>query len=288
MKTTVLLVAINSGLSIEGTPPSIALGVAYSYTLKAHGGSGGYAFNRSGSLPSGITFTDNGDGTATIAGTTTAAGRYPITVTLTTGSGTFPNVATYNYTLDVPPVTGQILIYDAITRGIPVSNVLVVSHGGSGGYTYSSSTLPAGLSIGSTTGVISGVVTAPLGSYAVTVNITDSNGNTGTCDANLIVKSRMYFTDAIPPDCEDGLPYQFTFRVSFNWTGTLSLTITDGALPPSLVMDSMGNVSGTPQAGGAIGGHPYTFTLTAHDSGLNESISTVATISDYYPLSYPV
>ncbi len=42
-----------------------------------------------GALPSGITFTDNGDGTATIAGTAASGtgGSYPLTITPPNGAG---------------------------------------------------------------------------------------------------------------------------------------------------------------------------------------------------------
>jgi len=39
----------------------------------------------SGSLPDGVTFTDNGDGTATLAGTPTTPGTYPLTITANNG-----------------------------------------------------------------------------------------------------------------------------------------------------------------------------------------------------------
>lgn len=52
----------------------------------------------SGSLPAGVTFTDNGDGTATISGTPTASGNFPITITASNGSG--PD-ATQPFTLTV-------------------------------------------------------------------------------------------------------------------------------------------------------------------------------------------
>ncbi len=47
------------------------------------------AVAESGSLPSGLTFTDNGNGTATIAGTPAAgtAGVYPVTITAANSSG---------------------------------------------------------------------------------------------------------------------------------------------------------------------------------------------------------
>ena len=39
------------------------------------------ALTETGSLPSGVTFLDNGDGTATLSGTPTSGGSFPITIT---------------------------------------------------------------------------------------------------------------------------------------------------------------------------------------------------------------
>ena|ERR1051326_2249500 len=48
------------------------------------------ALAESGPLPGGLTFTENGNGTATIAGTLAAGsgGQYPVTVTATNNQGT--------------------------------------------------------------------------------------------------------------------------------------------------------------------------------------------------------
>jgi hypothetical protein len=43
------------------------------------------ALSETGTLPSGVTFTDNGDGTATLAGTATMVGTYPLTITASNG-----------------------------------------------------------------------------------------------------------------------------------------------------------------------------------------------------------
>ena len=59
------------------------------------------ALAESGSLPSGLTFTDNGNGTAIIAGhpATGSRGRYRIAITATNASGT----ATWHVTIIVSP-----------------------------------------------------------------------------------------------------------------------------------------------------------------------------------------
>ena len=58
------------------------------------------SITKTGALPSGVTFVNNGDGTATIAGTPAAgtAGNYPITITAT--NGIVPN-ATQNFSLTI-------------------------------------------------------------------------------------------------------------------------------------------------------------------------------------------
>ena len=55
------------------------------------------ALAESGALPDGLSFTDNGNGTAAIAGTPAggSSGRYPITITATNTSGT----ATQRFTI---------------------------------------------------------------------------------------------------------------------------------------------------------------------------------------------
>ena len=62
-------------------------GVAGNFTV-ASTGAPTASLSESGALPDGVTFTDNGDGTATLAGTPSAGneGRYPIMITAATGS----------------------------------------------------------------------------------------------------------------------------------------------------------------------------------------------------------
>jgi PKD repeat protein len=76
----------------------VRVGVPLSLTVRATG----YpppALAESGPLPGGLSFTDNGNGTAVIAGTPAAGGggRYPITITATNTSGT----ATRHFTVVV-------------------------------------------------------------------------------------------------------------------------------------------------------------------------------------------
>jgi hypothetical protein len=89
--------------------------------------------SESGALPSGVTFVDNGDGTATLAGTPSAGseGSYPFTIT---AANTMSPNATQNFTLIV-----------AINNG---AEILTVTRAGLGSGTVTSS--PANINCGAT------------------------------------------------------------------------------------------------------------------------------------------
>jgi hypothetical protein len=131
-----------------------------------------------GALPTGVTFVNNGNGTATLAGTPVmgARGSYPLTFTAANGVG--PNVQ-QSFTLTVleAPVftsapngafeTAQVQHFLVTTTGNPLPRLTV------------SNTLPSGITFtdnGDGTGVFTGA--APNGSYPVTITATNSVSTT--------------------------------------------------------------------------------------------------------------
>jgi hypothetical protein len=75
------------------------------------------ALTKNVALPSGVNFTDNGNGTATISGTAAGIGSTPITITAS--NGTLPN-ATQSFTFNVvaaPTITGFTAAASTITAG---------------------------------------------------------------------------------------------------------------------------------------------------------------------------
>jgi hypothetical protein len=98
---------VSQSFAISGTAPSITSGASTSFDVLSNGsftvtatGEPTPALSETGALPNGLTFTDNGDGTATLSGTPTTgtAGSYP--VTFTASNGVAPN-ATQSFTLTV-------------------------------------------------------------------------------------------------------------------------------------------------------------------------------------------
>jgi hypothetical protein len=121
--------------SIVGTPFS---------TTVVTTGAPAPAVTETGALPSGITFVDNGNGTATIAGTAASGsgGSYPVTITATSSAGT----ATQTFTLtnaEAPTITSP----SAVTFSTGVAKTYTVTTTGFPAATITESgALPAGLS----------------------------------------------------------------------------------------------------------------------------------------------
>lgn len=82
---SILLFTINPGLEIVGLLPVGIIGEAYTATLTVRGGLEPYQIAVISALPGGLTDTDNGDGTLTIAGTPTEAFAGTITVRASDG-----------------------------------------------------------------------------------------------------------------------------------------------------------------------------------------------------------
>ena len=102
--TQAFTLTVTRAPAIQKIPTITArVGAALRLTIRATGYPAP-ALAESGPLPGGLTFTDNGNGTATIAGTLAASsgGRYPVTITATNTGGT----ATQSFTIVVSQRTG--------------------------------------------------------------------------------------------------------------------------------------------------------------------------------------
>ncbi len=134
--------------------------------------------------------------------------------------------------------------------------------GGTSPYTWAvtAGTLPAGLSLDTTTGVISGTPTA-VGTSNFTAQVTDSAAVTATADLSITVNAAVSITTTSLPAGEVGSAYAQTLAASGGIT-PYAWSLSVGALPAGLSLNaSTGVISGTPTAVGTVA-----FTVMVTDS----------------------
>jgi hypothetical protein len=255
-----------SGLSNSG---NATYNVAYSTTLSATGGSGmGYTWTYSGSLPPGLGL---GQTTGVISGTPNTVGTYPFTVKVTDSAG---NTASASLSIKVSyaalTITSSTLPSGVLNTAYTTT---LTATGGSGtGYTWtlSSGSLPAGLSLASSTGVISGTPTTA-GTSNFTVEVTDSLGNTATSlQLSIAINAGLSITtNTTLPAGTVSAAYAETLTAS-GGSGSYTWALASGSsLPSWLQLTSAGVLSGTPTTATA-----YSFTITVTDSASNTASAT--------------
>ena len=157
-----------------GQLPGASTGRSYSARLTATGGTGTYSWRVSaGGLPPGLTLSTSGS----ISGTPTTAGTYVVSFTARDAEGRTDEASTVEIVVAAPVVQGTTAV-PAGAVGQAYSHALSTT-GGTGAYTYTStSPFPAGLSL-SPDGVISGTPTA-VATASISVKVTDSGGRVAT------------------------------------------------------------------------------------------------------------
>jgi Putative Ig domain len=156
------------------TETTFVVGESGSFSVATSTGYPIPAIAETGNLPPGVSFTDNGNGNATLAGTPApgSAGIYPVTITTSNG---VPPDATQSFTLTVLPMA-------ITTRSLPTGTVktpysaTLTAVGGNPPYKWSlapgSGPLPPGLKL-KPTGVISGKL-KKAGTYSFAVQVVDT------------------------------------------------------------------------------------------------------------------
>lgn len=236
-------------ITTDSRLPVGEVGIAYLKLLEVSGGSGTYtAWSiTAGTLPDGLSLVAS---FGAILGTPTTAGTTTITVKVTDSLG---GIATkeLSITIAAPPTITTDSPLPIGEVGIAYSETLEASDG-SGTYTWSITvgTLPSGLSIGSSTGVISGTP-ANTGTTTITVKVTDSLGGTATKELSITIVSLPTIATGSPlPGGEVGVAYSKTLGAS-GGTDTYTWSITAGTLPDGLSLESStGLISGTPTTAG--------------------------------------
>jgi large repetitive protein len=257
------------GLAITTTSlPNGAVGVAYSTTVAATGGTPPYAWSAS-SLPAGLSINPS---SGLISGTPTAAGTRTATVTVTDSATV---TASNNFQVTIAPPSLVITTSSLPAGTVSATNSTSLSaSGGTPPYTWSlaSGPLPPGLTL-SSAGLISGMPIA-FGTFSFTVRVADSAGASTTGALSIIVARPLTLTGTLPAGVA-GSSYSQTLMAS-NGTPPYVFAISVGALPPGLSLNSStGAITGVPTTAGS-----YTFAAQVTDSaGINATQSFTISIA---------
>ncbi len=266
---------------------TLTVGAAGSFTITtANDFPTATTLTETGTLPSGVTFHDNGDGTATLSGSPApgTGNTYPLTITA--HNGVSPDFQ-QSFTLTVDEAV-SITSPAGTTFDVGVDTPFTVTALGFPQPTFSiaAGALPGGVTL-APSGILSGTPVASTGAYVFTINAANTLGSSTTQLFTLTVSARP-----TPIVHATG-----TFTVGVKTTPTaspFSVTATVGAMVPTVTLTESGKlpaglvfaakagnaktpatatISGTPAAN-TRGDYPITITATSGPF----KVTTTATI----------
>ena len=250
-------VVINSAPTITtASLPNGSVNTAYSQTVSVANGTTPYSFSVSaGALPSGLTLNSS---SGLISGTPDTAGSSSFTITVTDSATA---TASQAYTIAITSSGSSLSITTTSplpggTVGAAYSQTLAAT-GGKLPYSWSITTgaLPGGLTLNSSTGVISGTPTTG-GTSNFTAEVSDSASSTASRAFAVTISSSggvLSITTASPlPSGTVGATYSQTL-IATGGTQPYTWSVIAGALPGGLTLNSStGNLTGKPSAAGAF------------------------------------
>ena len=216
----------------------------------------------SGSLPGGLTLNSS---TGVISGTPSNVipnTTYTFDISVTDGRN-LTQTKSFSITInDRGPVWSTTSPLPTFTRNSAYSTTLVATDDdGIASYTLFSGSLPAGLSLGTSTGVISGTPTASTASV-FTIRVTDNGGNYSDRQFTMPNAGPAWSTTSPLPTFSKNSAYSTTVVATDDSGNTPAYSLVSGSLPTGLTLNtSSGLISGTP-----TGDTTATFTLRATDS----------------------
>ncbi|MFA5830250.1 MAG: putative Ig domain-containing protein [Candidatus Paceibacterota bacterium] len=250
---------ITSALTASGN-----VGSGFSYTIT---GTNSPTFFSAAPLPAGLSVNS---GTGVISGTPTTVGTTNVTIGATNAGGTGTETLVITIDPEVPVITSAL-----IATGV-VGNAFSYTLPGSNSPTsFSAAPLPAGLSVNSGTGVISGTPSSA-GTTNVTIGATNTGG-TGTETLVITINPETpVITSALTASGNVGSGFSYTI------TGTNSPTSFSAApLPDGLSVNSeTGVISGIPTSAGTTN-----VTIGATNASGTGTATLVITINANLPLA---
>jgi formylglycine-generating enzyme required for sulfatase activity len=258
-------------ITTNSTLPPAYLGEALSpIPLEATGGPAPYTWSLVtgsqalvGKLATGLSVNPSGQ----IVGTPTAL-QAPVGFTVQVADSSSPKKITKKvFTIAVVSTTPK-LVVTPIRPAFLASNYAWTFNAteGKAPYTWSTnSTLPQGLSLNATTGILGGMVSSsqPLGNYTLAITVSGSNGKSVSGNFILsVLPAFAWVTDSVLPGGKAGTAYSQNLTVSGGKSPYTFATKNGSTLPAGLTLNATTRrISGTPTASGN-----FSFTITARDS----------------------
>jgi len=232
-----------------------------------------------GSPPPGLSLATDG----TLSGTPTQAGTFNFWVEMQ-----LPDNDHCNGTADTTQEQFSITILPGVPRlvigpeqsGVPVGTVstpyslqMTATVPDSKTWSIADGALPAGVTLVSTNGLISGTPTTA-GTYAFTVRAEIDPQRVDTKTLAITVRDRVAIGTAVTPPSEVGVPFLMPLTAT-GGTGTFAWSVSSGAMPTGLGLTPTGAIVGKPAEAGR-----FAFTVTATDAegrtGAHPTTLTVA------------
>jgi len=263
--------------------PSGLVGMNYSQTLTAMGGTPGYSFGVSaGMLPGGLSLSQAG----VLSGVPNVVGSFSFTVTVTDQNGC-TTANSYGVNICAAITVNPATLPNGFT-GTPYSQSLTAA-GGTAGYNFTSGgILPTGLTL-SPTGVLAGTPNT-LGTFNFTVTATDQNGCSGSRGYTVVVSGAglMFYPLPRPIRLLDTRPGEtgcdtpgVPVAGGTSQTQTAAGRTCDGILIPANAKALTGNVTSVQSGGGYLTLYPSDAALpTVSNSNYapNEILNNVFTV----------
>jgi hypothetical protein len=257
----------------SGSLPNGTVGLPYSERVQATGGIGELAWSVSAGLPPGLSLGPSGANGGTISGTPTSGGPFNFTVTITDSVG---QTDTQALSINVTP-------FSITTTSLPSGSIgqayseQVNTIGGTTPLTFSivpPGTLPPGLNLHPSTGLISGTPLLPAATSSFTVRVADAGGREATRALSITINlfNAPNITTTALQGGTVGQSYNETLQAN-GGIGALTWSVSAGSLPAGLVFDPAGSISGVPTIAGTSN-----FTVTVTDT-FNQSDTQDLTIA---------
>jgi large repetitive protein len=232
--------------SFTGTPTQGTVGSPYSFSFGGITGNPAPSFTMTpATVAGGITVSSVG----VLSGTPTTAGSFPITVTA--ANGVAPDAVKSLTLVIAPPVLHVTTVSLPAARVGVVYSTTVAAAGGVTPYHWSiaTGTLPVGLTLNPSTGVISGT---PKAAATSSFTVRDTDSATPTAQIATKALSIAVAPTANPALGKVGVPY-WTTVAAFAGVAPYHWSVSAGALPTGLALNATtGVISGTPTAEGAF------------------------------------